>query len=293
MPNERPGGPGLVTNGAASYENVTIETFDQAIKDWFDLTVDAKVTQPANGGLYKVPVVLAAGERWATGRTRKGLRDSNGILILPVIYLRRTSIAPDPSMKALGIETPTITIAKKISQKTGRLQQDSAARLNPLKLSSKAAVYEVTTIPFPDRGIINYELVVQTQYIDQMNHVLQKVFHELDLQKSFVAPFYNDHRHPQLGVPFEDRGKMPIKGGYAVGYFDIDMSNTGNFEEYTDQERIVKWSTSFRVPYVFQLDPEGEKPAVQVERTIYSVAFGVETTGFVDDPADLDKIFGK
>lgn len=282
-----------LSDAKPAYENVTIETFDQAIKDWFDLTVDAKVTHPADGSLKKVPVVLSAGERWASSRTKKGLRDANGVLILPIIFLRRTAIAPDPSMKALGAETPTIQVSRKISQKTGQLQQDSSNRAAALKLPSTSAVYEVTTIPFPDRGVISYELVVQSQYTDQMNNIIQKVIHELDLQKSFVAPFYNDHRHPQLGVPFEERGKTPVRGGYAVGYFDTDMSDSGNFEEYTDQERIVKWSTTFRVPYVFQLDPEGEKPAVQVERTVFAIAFKDENTGFFDDPQDLEKIFGK
>jgi hypothetical protein len=296
MPIDRPHRPNppTLSDAKAQYQPVGIEDYDRAVRDWFDLTVDSKVSSPTNGGQMKVPVVVSTGERWAVSREKKAIRDQNGVLILPIAAVRRVSIDPDTSMKALGVQTPNIQIAKKISQKTGLLHQDSLARQVANRLKSEQAVYEVTTVPFPDRGMINYELKVQTSYQLQMNQFIQKMLRELDLQKSFVAPFNNEGRHSLNGVQFEDRGnrKNRLDGPYAVGYFESALDDQGNFDEFTDQERIIMYTVTFRVPYVFFLDPEGEKPAVQVERTAYAVAFQPESTRFIEDENEWEKIFG-
>jgi len=270
--------------------NVTLETIDLAIKDWFDKTVDAHV-QHVNGDRKKVSVGWSAGERWISGREKKGIRDDNGVLILPIISIRRSSIEPSPTMSALGAESANIQIAKRVSMKTNNLRNLWMKRDAGHKLPEDPVVYEVTSIPFPDRNIISYEVQVQAQYIMQMNAILEKIFHELDIGKSFVAPLFNDGRHPKIGEEFQDRKKM--EGEYVVGFFDSTLSDGGNLEEFTDQERIVRFNTSIRVPAVLQLDPEGEKPAIKVERTAFGFNFAEETVKFVDDPRDLDKIFGK
>jgi len=273
----------------SEYQNVTFETIDQAVVSWFDQTVDAHVLQP-NGDRKKVVVNFSAGERWITARERRGLRDKNGVLILPLISLRRTGIEPSPTMSALGTETATLQISKRISPKTNDIQNLYKNRDPQFRTPSKPTVYEVTTIPFPDRSIISYEVQIQAQYITQMNTILEKMFHELDLNKSFVAPFENEGRHPPIGVPFEER-KLLDKS-YVVGFFDASVTDGGNFEEFTDQERIVRFNTSIRVPAVLQLDPEGEKPSVQVERTAFKLGFAEEKIKFVDDPYELELIFG-
>jgi len=268
---------------------VSFETIDQAIKDWFDKTVDAHVVHP-NGERKKVSVGWSAGERWVSSRQRKGIRDDNGVLILPIISIRRSGIEPSPTMSALGTETPVLQVAKRISKKTNDLMNLNVARDPSHRVPPKPVVYEVTSIPFPDRNVLTYEVQIQAQYITQMNAIMEKIFHELDIGKSFVAPFDNDGKHPQIGVDFELRKK--IDRDYVVGFFDSALSDGGNFEEFTDQERIVRFNTSIRVPAVLQLDPEGEKPSMQVVRTAFGLNFGEEQVTFVDDLADMEKIFG-
>lgn len=269
------------------YQNITLETVDQAINDWFDLTVDAHVERPGSPRM-KVPVNMAAGERWIGSRSKKGIRDKNGVLILPIISLRRTGIEPNQTMAALGTETPTITISKQIAQKTNALRNLSVLR-TPGTRDDNAVVYEVTTIPFPDRSILTYNVDIQCQYIGQMNKILEKIFHMLDLQKSFMAPIYNNNHHPQIAVPFEKR--IPFAGPFVVGFFESSMNDQGNFEEFTDQERIVKYSTTFTVPTVLQLDPEGEKPSVRIERTAFKTKFKIEECHELDSSEEIDILF--
>ena len=269
-------------------KEVNLETIDQAVYDWFDKTVDVHVANP-NGERAKVAVRLSSGERAVTSRQKKGLRDRNGVLILPLISVRRTGIDPAPSMQALGTEVPALVVAKCISPKTNDLRNLDVNRPPPLRNTPTAAVYEVTTIPFPDRNILTYELVIQTQYIVQMNKIIEKIFHQLDLQKSFVAPFENTGRPPKTSQPFEQREAQ--MSDYVVGFFENNVADGSNFEEFTDQERIIRYTTTFRVPATLQLDPEGVKPVVRVEYTSFKMNFGEEHFTFVDDPNDLDKLF--
>ena len=274
----------------AHYQSVTLETIDRAVTDWFDKTVDSHVKSPS-GERKKVVVSFSAGERWIEARTKKGVRDSNGVLILPIISIRRSSVDPTPSMSALGTETATLQISKKITAKTNDLQNLYKNRDPAFRTPAQPTLYEVTTIPFPDRSIITYEVQVQAQYILQMNAILEKIFHELDIGKAFVAPFENNGRHPPIGEEFDNRPKMSQE--YVVGFFDTTLNDGGNFNEFTDQERIVRFDTTIRVPAVLQLDPEGEKSSIKVERTSFLLNFGVENVTFVDSQEEADEIFGK
>lgn len=267
---------------------VTIETIDQAISDWLDKTVDASVEHP-NGQRRKVPVLMSSGERFATGRTRKGIRDKNGVLVLPIISFRRTSVSPDPSMQGLGTETATLTVSRRITPKTNNLMNLQAARKDDQRfVPDKPVVYEVTSIPFPDRSIMNYELTVQAQYMTQANSIVEKLLNSLDLQKSFLAPFDNPGRNPPAGEEFELR--KPLNSGFVVGFITGDLSDAGNFEEFTDQERIVQWTVGLQVPATLQLDPEGTRPMAQHSYTAFGLSFGPEESHFVDED-ELDKVF--
>ena len=270
-------------------QKVTLETVDQAIKDWFDKTVDSYVEFP-NGDRKKVQVVFASGERWVTARQRKGVRDKNGVLILPLISVRRTSIEPTPNMQALGTQLPSLTISKQISGKTNTLMNLNNVKQPAFISADTPVVYEVTTIPFPDRSIMTYEVIVQTQYVTQTNSIMEKIFHMLDLQKSFAALFDNPG-HQKSTEPFETR-KL-ISEGYVVGFLDSTLTDGGNFEEFTDQERIVRWTTQVKVPCTLQLNPEGTTPAIKVEKTSFKVGFGSESVVLLDSQEEIEKIFSR
>lgn len=268
---------------------LTIRSIDQAVRDWFDKTVAARV-KGLDGEMVKVPIVFSQGERWAIGRTKGALRDENGVLMLPVISIRRTSIDPDPSQLALGVQTENITIAKRVDPKTGDLQALEELKPPSQRLPYPPAVYDVYSIPFPDRSIMDYQLTVQTQYISQMNEVLQSIWRMFDIQRSFVIPIENDGRKPPRANGYRD--PSPIGRPYVVGFFEDSYSDSGNFEEMTDGERVIKYNTSFRVPAALSTSPDGTEPLVRVERTAYKVVIPEENVRFVDTPEELDEIFG-
>jgi hypothetical protein len=274
---------------------ITIRTVDQAVKDWLDKTV-SPVVIGADGTKSVVPSIFSQGERWAIGRTRGAnhgaLRDENGVLMLPVMAVRRVSMAPDITQLALGVQTENIQISRRVDPagKSGDLQSLERLKSAQERLPYDPVVYEVRSIPFPDRIIVDYQLVVQTQYITQMNDIIQKIWRMLDIQRSFVMPIMNDGRHPPRATGYQD--PRPIDRPYLVGFFEDSFSDTGNFEEFTEQERVIKYTTSFSVPAALSTSPDGTEPVIRVERTAYKVSIPEENVRFVDDPAELDKIFG-
>jgi hypothetical protein len=67
-----------------------IEDVDRAIFNLFDSDINFDVL--TNGELTKVPVVFAAGERFALTRRKQPIRDKNNTLILPLISIVRGEI---------------------------------------------------------------------------------------------------------------------------------------------------------------------------------------------------------
>lgn len=279
-----------MTDTPPKYRTVTLRDVDAAVRDWFDLTLDMHVTDPL-GDARKVVVRAAAGERWVTSRQRQGFRDNKGVLILPILAIRRTSVDTDVTQTALGVETPNIVVSRRVHPKTNTLRNLTAVRAPGYRRPARPVVHEVTTVPFPDRVVVNYELQFQGQYIAQVNAFLERLMARLDIGRTFVAPFHNDGRVTPRGVPFEDR--RMLAGDYVVGFFDGPLDDSGNFDEFTDTERIVRFTTQFRVPAALQLDPDQTRPAATVQQTAYKLSFGRETFRFVDDPEELDEIFKK
>ena len=74
-----------------------LEDIDKALFDLFDKEIQFSISQKSES--RKVPVVFATGERFALIKRKKPLKDENGALILPLISIRRTSIAQSSSVE--------------------------------------------------------------------------------------------------------------------------------------------------------------------------------------------------
>jgi hypothetical protein len=282
---------------------IRTEDVDRGVKRWFDKVVDPHVAYP-DGSRRKVPVKFSAGERWVSAADRMGIRDRNGQLILPVIHITRESFNPTEGSTALGANVPRLQVARLVSPKSSQLANLDQRRPISQRRLRDAAVYEIVTIPFPVSGQMEYKVSIQAQSMQQMNEITEKILSELEFfdVPSFVISLGATDDRP---VPTGDGStelnphdmsiydsRPPLDDYYFVGYLDGDWSDQGNLDEFTDQERIIELGFGFRVPVALQLDPDGKRPAAQVERTAFAVRMGEEEVHFVDDPSDLDRIFG-
>jgi len=89
-----------------------IEDVDVALFELFDKEIQASVSGSDATGDKKVPVIFAAGEKWALLKKGKPIRDRNNTLILPLITIMRSQIAQSNSEDIAG---------RGINQQTGEI----------------------------------------------------------------------------------------------------------------------------------------------------------------------------
>jgi hypothetical protein len=284
---------------------IRIEDIDGGVKNWFDKVLDLNVTSP-QGDRHKVVVKFASGERWVAATDRQGIRDRDGRLILPVIQIIRTGVDPLNNMTALGSNVPKMQLAKLVSKKTSNLANSDSSRPISDRRLRDAAIYDVYSIPFPSNNNLTYKVKVQTQYQTHMNELIEKMLTKLEFFNvpSFIISLSNDTK--PHGIKSGDGSseleseehseydaRNPVNDYYVVGYIDGAIGTEGNLEEFTDQERIIQLQFTFKVPSVLMLNPDGERPAVRVERTTFGITDMEEEVIIIENKEQADLIFGQ
>ena len=223
---------------------VRLEDADSSVYNYFDKKISIHVD--TDKGRSKVPVIFASGERWKMIRDNKGLRDENGTLILPLVSVRRTMVERTPGFGGMAQEVPSITISKRIHEKTGNMQNLVKTRtMFGFTEKKRDPVIETMTIPYPDFCTLFYEITLWTQYQAQMNEILEKIFYNYNIRDSFV-------------MPLEYEEGQPKKGFYFVGFRDGTLPSQSNVEEFTSQERIIKYTYNIKIPTYLILNPKDE-----------------------------------
>lgn len=260
------------------FPSIGIEDIDRAVFELFDKKLNFQITE--KGKTKKVPVVFAAGERFALTRRKNPIRDINNTLILPIISIMRGEIDLDVSQggKKTAIafrEQKSYTIKKRLSKqdrkyqnivnKFGLTNQDNVAArknfmsnevfpgkfANPGTLASRRNgynltytthggrinlfpdfgdnIFEIIDIPYPEFVAVTYDVIFWTQYMSQANEIIETLAHSFEGQGSEIT--------------------MKTDSGFdLVAFFKASISSNSNFDNYTDDERIIKHSISLTVP---------------------------------------------
>ena len=118
--------------------------------------------------VIKVPILYANEERWKNYRKRGVIRDKNGSLILPLIMIKRTDTSFNDQMPLsfdhdVNGEFIKVVRSKKYSPEH---RYDRFSVQNGIKPS-----YETITTGMPDFVVCTYNVVVMTNFIEQMNAI--------------------------------------------------------------------------------------------------------------------------
>ena len=191
--------------------SVGLMDMDSAIMYYFENVI--KPTVIDNEEIVKVPIMYASPERWYAIQKSGYLRDSKRQLILPAIVFRRTGFARDDSITIdkLDANDPKLhyTFAKKWTDKNRYDNFTVQQNLIPQN--------EYYNVAVPDYMVLNYDFIIWTSYIEQMNKLIEKIN-------------WSD------GSYWGEPGKMKFKT-YIESFTDVI--------EVSDNERIVK--TEFSV----------------------------------------------
>jgi len=148
---------------------VTLYTIDNAILRHMNDRIKPIVTQ--NNVSVKVPIIYGDPERWKSAQRDGVMRDSVGKIQLPMIMIRRTG------MKKSLINSPVNKYLERTFE-TGwnrRTPYDQFAVKNGITPSRE---YLVTTLP--DYYEITYRCIIWTEYMEQMNSLVENISFETD-----------------------------------------------------------------------------------------------------------------
>jgi len=253
-------------------EPCTLETFDRAIYNWVNDELD--LFAKTNEGFKKVPVIWAGAERAYQLKHRPELRDLRETIILPVITVERSAVLKDRERTGLfggGLiysndrRKNVYTVARKIQpDKTRNFANAGAKRVKGVKntnrYDNKEVVYEFVTIPTPTWIHITYEVVLRTEYQQQMNSIL--------------TPFINRYGNVHTFYMQENTNMFE-------GFIDQDFTTNNNVANLETDERRFETSLAIRVEgYLIGEGENQVQQTVAIRENQVKVRFGKEKTIF-------------
>ena len=204
--------------------SVGLKDVDEAIFYYFNNIIRPSVLQ--NGTKLNVPILYGSPERWAAMQKDGYYRDNNGKIQTPLIMLKRDSLE---KVRTLGNKMDANNpihfgvFQKKYSQKN---VYDHFSTLN-----NREPVKEYYGVIMPDYINVVYTCVIFTEYVEQMNKIVESVNFASDSywgdpeRFKFRASIDNYNTTTEL----IDGGDRTVKTTFQIkiaGYIVSDAINT-------------------------------------------------------------------
>jgi len=156
-------------------KSITLFDIDYAMMSYLEDTV-LPTLKDSKGVAVKIPVIYGNSERWNGSRRQGVYRDGKGKIQLPLMMLRRTSIAKDETMQMPNrhLSYPAITKWSKDNR------YDRFTALG----SGVKPKQEIFRIAMPDYVEVNYDCMCWTSYTEQLNEVIE--------QLNFASSYWGD-----------------------------------------------------------------------------------------------------
>ena len=146
-------------------QSVSLFDIDYAMMSYLEDT--ALPTLDDNGKSLKIPVIYGNSERWNGARRQGVYRDGNGKIQLPLMMIRRTSIAKDDAMPMQNRHVTYQGITK--------YSKDNRYDRFTLLGGATQPKYEIYKIQMPEYVELTYDCMVWTSYIEHLNSVIEQL----------------------------------------------------------------------------------------------------------------------
>jgi hypothetical protein len=155
--------------GVSSPVAVGLYTIDNAILKYLQTKIKPVISQ--DGKQIQIPVIYGNPERWKSAQQDGNLRDKNGKIMLPIIMVKRSM------MKKNSMTSPTNKY-QQYTFKTGWNSRNIYDRFTAQNRITPSQIYHTTMIP--DYYDFTYEAMIWTEYMEQMNGVVENISFESD-----------------------------------------------------------------------------------------------------------------
>jgi len=147
---------------------IGIQDIDEAVHYYFNNIIKPQVYQ--NGVLENIPVVYGNPERWKSVQKDGYYRDKNSKIMAPVIMFRRTSMENNFALtNKIDANFPlNYAVVGKGYQKS-----NTYSRFDLLNNRQPVDSYDIVVVP--DYVTLQYDCIVWTYYIEQMNKVIEGI----------------------------------------------------------------------------------------------------------------------
>ena len=145
--------------------SVTLTDIDNVLYEYFTKVISPQVIG-SGGEAISVPVRHASPERWTAIQHDGVLRDGKGQLQRPIIIFTRTGLERDDQLVTFN-KYLTMPFVKKFDKYN---MYDKFSAITGAKPS-----YEVHNITFPDHVILSYDFTIMTEFVEQMNGIVETI----------------------------------------------------------------------------------------------------------------------
>ena len=240
----------------------TLETIDAALFRWLDEELDIFAT--TNKGWKKVPTIWAGSERAHQIKEDKDIRDSSGILKLPMITISRESVVKDSNFKGVAwahippvndAKGGAMTMARRIGHlKTANFKNAFSHREFKdynFPTNKRLTVYETISMPTPTYITLMYDIKIRAEYQQQINEIFTPFIVKTGQIDNF---FINNEGHKFEGF---------IQGNFGQANNVTAMSNNERTYETSIQAKILG--------YLLGGGPNEERPKIAIRENAVTV----------------------
>lgn len=233
--------------------SVGLREIDEAIFYYFENVIRPKVIR--NGKEVNVPVLYGSPERWKAVQKDGFYRDRNGKIMTPLIMIKRDSLEKNRTLgNKMDANNPlNFGIFEKKYSRKNVYDRFSV-------LSNREEIKEYQGVVIPDFVNITYSCIIFTQYVEQMNKLVESINYASD-------SYWGD----------------PNKFNFRAM---IDSYTTAT-EMSQGEDRTVK--TNFTLNLLGHIVPDTINTALQGNNKFFSkaaISFGLET---VSNVATVDR----
>jgi hypothetical protein len=285
-----------------------VEDVDFSLFNLFDKEIQPSCSGQDSADIKKVPIIFAAGEKWALLKRGKPIRDRNNTLILPLITIVRTQISQESSDitgRGINQQTGELVIRRRLDPSDrnyqniiNRLylenQQNLAVNpnftLNDVQFTSNRKVGELRNNAFVKSGAL-----LQS---NRKNNIFETLL--VPAPQFYTAKYeitvwtqYMQHMNQIVEkimssmLPQATSWKLTTPKGYwfVAKLMDGSLNTETNFDDMSTEERFIKTKFEVNVPaYLWASSAPGVP--IPIKRYVSSPIIKFEITSNQRNAAD-------